>query len=212
MSIMEYKTLEFKQAANSETGFEFEGYASTSDLDRGNDIVAAGAFTKSLQKSGGRVVLQWQHDTSQPIGIAEASEEAGGLFTKAKISETTLGKDAAILVKDRVIQKMSIGYVTLDAEESKDGIRTLKEVDLMEISLVTHPMNERAVITAVKSLDARELERVLREAGLSKSQAACVAAAGIRSLREAEGKSKEAEELKNLLALTQTLIQSVKGN
>ena len=36
--------------------------------------------------------------------------------------------------------------------ENKKGVRTLKEVHLMEISLVTFPMNEEALVQSVKEL------------------------------------------------------------
>ena len=51
--------------------------------------------------------------------------------------------------------------------ENKRGVRTLKEVDLMEISLVTFPMNEEALVQSVKgnSKNIREWEDILREVG-----------------------------------------------
>jgi HK97 family phage prohead protease len=205
---MEYKTLSFE--TKSVTGFEFSGYASTHDLDRGGDIVLPGAFAKSLERSGGEVVLQWQHQSDTPIGLLKAGEDQKGLAVDGRISETTQGKDAAILLKDRVIRKMSIGYITRKAEDGENGTRLLKEVDLLEVSLVTHPMNEAAVITQVKSLTPKEIERVLREAGLSKSQAACIASAGIRSLREADN-SDELKAVESLLAEMRQLTQILRN-
>jgi HK97 family phage prohead protease len=205
---MEYKTLSFETKAVS--GFEFSGYASTHDLDRGGDIVLPGAFAKSLERSGGEVVLQWQHQSDTPIGLLKAGEDQKGLAVDGRISETTQGKDAAVLLKDRVIRKMSIGYITRKAEDGENGTRLLKEVDLLEVSLVTHPMNEAAVITQVKSLTPREIERVLREAGLSKSQAACIASAGIRSLREADN-SDELKAVEELLAEMRQLTQILRN-
>jgi len=90
-------------------------------------------------------------------------------------------------MKDGVINSMSIGFITKEADYNQDGIRLIKELELVEFSLVTYPMNEKAIITQVKNaLDPRELEHILREAGYTKSQAAKMACVSIKSLREAE--------------------------
>jgi hypothetical protein len=60
------------------------------------------------------------------------------------------------------------------AEEPR---RTLKSVDLVELSIVTMPANEKARISAVKSFadlgtdDLRDLEAILRTKGLSRADA-----------------------------------------
>ena len=47
----------------------------------------------------------------------------------------------------------SIGYSTIDASLDYDtGIRTLKQLDLWEVSLVTFPANDQAKITTVKAM------------------------------------------------------------
>ncbi|EKN42976.1 HK97 family phage prohead protease [Clostridium botulinum CFSAN001627] len=66
--------------------------------------------------------------------------------------------------------KNSIGYKTLDYEyvtEGKKTIRNLKDIDIMEVSAVTFPMNPKANITDVKSqeggakVDLKEIEEKL---------------------------------------------------
>jgi len=77
------------------------------------------------------------------------------------------------------ITGLSIGYIAKEwAQRSKpeEPRRTLKKVDLMEVSLVTFPANGKARISAVKSVDEiaslADAEAFLREVGgLSKSQA-----------------------------------------
>src|SRR5690554_487463 len=125
-------------------------------------------------------------------------------------SKTRQGDEALELAKEGIIDSMSIGYMVNDSEYKDDGVRLIKELSLMEYSLVTWPMNEAAVITGVKSLEVREVERVLREAGLSRSQAKAIAGAGIRCLREADQKAAEdAEALEALKASIQTMTQTV---
>lgn len=196
---MDYKSIQFK-ADDVDVGERiFKGYASTYDLDQGGDIIVKGAFAKSLAANASRVKVLWQHKTDVPIGKPMVMrEDDRGLYVEAKISDTTTGRDAMTLLRDGVIDSMSIGYIVGDSEYKDDGVRVIKELDLFEFSLVSYPMNEKAVITAVKGLDVREIERVLREAGLSKSQAAKIAAAGVKSLREAGDEVKLDAELKEL--------------
>jgi hypothetical protein len=60
--------------------------------------------------------------------------------------------------------------------DAKTDIRRIKRVKLMEVSLVTFPMNPRATTTRVKSATSkRDLEQSLRDAGLSASEAKYVA-------------------------------------
>lgn len=206
---MDHKQLQFKaESIDTEHGV-FKGFASTSDLDQGGDIIVKGAFGRTLMERKGRVKVLWQHDMDKPIGKPTLLEEReGGLYIEAQLSMTQLGKDAAILLKDGVIDSMSIGYTVREKDYDQDGIRIIKDLDLFEVSLVSFPMNEKAVITSVKSLEVKEIERVLREAGLSRSQAKKVASSGVGSLREAEDQQSEPDytELKAaLLNLTNTL-------
>lgn len=206
---MDHKQLQFKaESIDTEKGI-FSGFASTSDLDQGGDIIVKGAFGRTLMERKERVKVLWQHDMDKPIGKPTLLEERdGGLYIEAQLSMTTLGRDAAILLKDGVIDSMSIGYSVKEKDYDADGIRIIKDLDLFEVSLVSFPMNEKAVITSVKSLEVKEIERVLREAGLSRSQAKKVASSGVGSLREAENQQPEqnlAELKEALLNLTNTL-------
>jgi len=136
-------------------GTTFSGYASTYDLDRVGDTIEKGAFTKTLQEN--EIVLLYQHDTNQAIGkVLEAKEDDTGLFIKAQISETTLGKDVAILLKDSVLNKMSIGFDIVDYEKTEEG-RHLKEITLHEVSIVTFPAQPNASVTSVKNFKTKNV-------------------------------------------------------
>lgn len=151
---MEYKSLGFK-AENIE-GRSFMGYASTWDLDQGDDIIQMGAFKKTLAEAGARVKILWQHDQYAPIGIPVLMrEDSKGLYVEGKISETRQGDEALTLLKDGVIDSMSIGYRVINADYDSKGVRIIKELALKEFSLVTFPMNEAAIVTGVKSIRDR---------------------------------------------------------
>lgn len=169
----------------------FEGYASTfGERDLGGDIVVAGAFTKSLKASGAKGVKMFSdHDSRKRIGVwTDIVEDEKGLFVKGRLLlEKQDGKDAYIDLKEGVIDAMSIGYRTID--HSYDGrrkARMLKEVRLMEISLLPFGMNENARVTGVKAANEiktiREFEDFLRDVGgYSHAAAKAIAASGFKA-------------------------------
>jgi uncharacterized protein len=73
-----------------------------------------------------------------------------------KLANTKRGRNAYELLRMKprpALNGLSIGYRAKDFEIHKSGPvkRTLKQIDLVEVSLVTFPANTRAVITAVKA-------------------------------------------------------------
>jgi HK97 family phage prohead protease len=58
----------------SQLGNKIYGYASVFDIvDQHNDIIAKGSFAKSIELfyQGKRIVLLWQHQFDQPIGVID---------------------------------------------------------------------------------------------------------------------------------------------
>ncbi len=197
---MERKFMEFKGDIDKRT---FEGYAAAyGNIDADGDIIERGAFSKSIADDfpAGRIKILWRHN--DPIGIpVEMREDDHGLFVVGKISKTALGNDALELMKDKVVDRMSVGFNMPEGSASwdKDGIRHIHHGALKEFSVVPFPANDSAIITAVKELTPREVERVLREAGLTKAQAQKVALRGVAGLREADQDAVEMQEIINLL-------------
>lgn len=88
--------------------------------------------------------------------VIDIKEDATGLWFKARISNTGLGKDVSILIEDEAVNEMSIGYRTkVSTWDDVNEVRYLVEVELAEISVVTRAANKEAVITSteVKSED-----------------------------------------------------------
>jgi len=161
---MEIKSFPFEVKSVDEDAGTFEGYASVfGNVDDYGDIMMPGAFTKTLLERADRVKVLWQHDPWTPIGKPiEMREDKAGLYTKSKISQTQAGRDALTLLRDGVVNELSIGYRTIKENRREDGTRELLEVKLYEYSLVTWAANDLAVVTGVKSLD--ELNPLLRRA------------------------------------------------
>lgn len=128
----------------------FAGYAAVFDrVDQGGDVVRAGAFARSLA-GGGSVPLLWQHDPARPIGRIEyLKEDRRGLRVIARLSAgAAAGREAAALLKDGAIAGLSFGYRVRAARGTEP--RELTDVELVEVSLVTRPMQPRARVHAVE--------------------------------------------------------------
>lgn len=175
MNDMKFISVAFDAKRVSEAG-TFDGYLSTfGNIDLGQDIVAKGAFINTLA-SGRAIKLLWQHDTSDPIGIwSGLREDEKGLVGMGQLAlETQRGRETLALMKMGAVDGISIGGRTKAADfDMHSGVRTIKEFDLYEASVVTFPMNPLARVTGVKATDfnPREAEADLREAGLSRSDA-----------------------------------------
>lgn len=141
-----------------------EGYASTYDRDLGDDVIVPGAFAKSLT-NGRPVRFLYQHDHRQVLGKAlELKEDERGLYGRFAISKTALGGDVRTLLKDGCLDSFSIGYIPKEAEtDKKEGVRRLKEVELLEVSVVSMPMNPAALVTAVKELDGSAIAQAVAD-------------------------------------------------
>ncbi|WP_267388687.1 HK97 family phage prohead protease [Sphingomonas sp. GC_Shp_3] len=180
--------LEFK--FDDETG-KIDGYGSVFNLiDRGGDIVLPGAFKASLRAKGSAgVPMLWNHDASAPIGVWNdyAEDEKGLKLSGQLVLEVPQAAAVRALIKAKAIRGLSIGYRTQDyAIDRTTGARSLKKVDLWEVSVVTFPMLPEAQITGVKgAFDPRELERVLRsECNLSSAEAVKAVAIVKKHLRD----------------------------
>lgn len=151
----EFKKMRFKMDAYNEEEGIFSGYGAVfENIDSGGDIIEPGAFTKTLAEGWERVkVLALHNDFWLPIGRpVELREEPNGLFISGKISDTTMGRDVKVLLKDGVLNELSIGYDPIIFDYDENGIRHLREIKLWEVSVVTWAMNPEAVITSYKSM------------------------------------------------------------
>ncbi len=188
----------------------FEGYGSIfGNIDSYGEKVMPGAFVESLAKhkrEGSNVLMLWNHDAHQPIGVWEdLAEDAKGLWGKGRfLLDIQRAREVHTLAKNKAIGGLSIGYREEDTDQ--DGaVRLLKKLNLYEISPVTFPANRRARIESVKSermdefarrlrdgdpMPIKDFEDILREAGVPKSMAVAIASHGyakaIRSDSEGE--------------------------
>jgi len=188
----------------------FEGYGSVfGNKDLGNDVIEAGAFAKSLKRRKPQnVKLLYQHKSDMPIGVFdEIREDDHGLVVKGRLAlKTQAGAEAYELLKMGALDGLSIGFRVNPKEVSYDkrgNKRIIKEVDLMEVSLVTFPMNPQATVRSVKGeeISIREWENGMRDAfSLSRSEAKMAAKAVTDAFgqRDVDTNVELVEAIKNL--------------
>jgi uncharacterized protein len=125
----------------------FAGYAAIFDRpDRGGDVIRKGAFAGA--RAGGTPLL-WQHDSKSPIGWIESlSEDERGLRVIAEVDENA---PAAALLGEGKVNGLSFGYRVRSAART-GTYRELNQLELIEVSLVTHPMQPLARVLAVERL------------------------------------------------------------
>ena len=196
-----------------------EGYGSVFGVrDSYDDVIAAGAFQASLaahKKAGTMPAMLWQHDADKPIGIwTEMVEDSKGLRIKGQLAlETTLGKEAHALLKMGALNGLSIGFMSKQWKYDQEAdIRTLTEIDLWEVSLVTFPANGAARVTDVKSVDdlqaPKDAEQLLRDAGWSKSNATAFVS---RVMKMGQQRSESAQDIAKALKAADQLLDSLKS-
>jgi uncharacterized protein len=121
----------------------FAGYAALFDArDSGRDVIRKGAFERTLATRQDPLPLYWQHRPEQRIGwIDTIAEDARGLRVVGSIDNPEGA--AGLALQRRAVSGLSFGYVARDSRRDPEG-RELLDVDLHEISLVTHPMQHGA--------------------------------------------------------------------
>ena len=88
--------------------------------------------------------MLWQHDVNEPIGFVETlREDVCGLRITASIIASGRGAQAAALVRAGAIDGLSFGYRVKAASPTRGG-RRLERLELVEVSLVTFPMQREA--------------------------------------------------------------------
>jgi len=198
---------DYKELDTDDDG-SFEGYASVfNNKDLGNDVIKQGSFSNTIKsKKPKQIKLLYQHKTDEPIGVIDSLvEDTRGLKIKGRLAMgTQKGREVFELMKMGALDSMSIGYrLSQDDYKYSDKLkkRTISNLDLMEVSMVTFPMNPKAKVTKVKlaSMDVRELEKYLCDIGMTNSVAEQSAGVLFKSFnREVNEQGDVVDSLKHL--------------
>jgi len=186
--------------ASDKTGV-FSGYGGvTGNKDGGGDVIEKGAFRDTLrewQDKGKFPPMLLQHGggilgsamDALPVGKYTSMEEnSKGLKLEGELFalDTERGKYIYEGMKAGSLDGLSIGYRVKEfvlGTKPTEPRRTIKSLDLVEVSIVVFPMNDKARIGAVKSAKTiREFEDFLRDVGgFSHAQAKAIASHGFKA-------------------------------
>jgi HK97 family phage prohead protease len=120
--------------------------------DQMRDVVRAGAFAASLSRRAAPLPMLVEHDARLLAGAwRDAREDGRGLWLNGEIDETQPGAARAMRMIARGIDGLSIGFVPLVAQRAGAG-RVLIELELLEVSIVTHPMQPQARLTRAREI------------------------------------------------------------
>ena len=131
----------------------FAGYAALFGIaDGAGDTIRPGAFASALA-DGARFPLLWQHNPAQPIGSVETiAEDARGLRVIARLDRQDT-RAADLLLRGEVsglsFGYRARGYTRVPARNGTWG-RVLEDIELIEVSLVTHPLQPGARVHLVR--------------------------------------------------------------
>lgn len=199
--------IKFASGGSAKEG-SFEGYgAMFGNVDSYGDVIDKGAFKDTLrvwEDKGKYPPMLLQHGGGMfggtaedllPVGKYTSMEEntrglkvAGELFALG----TEKGQYIYEGLKSGALDGLSIGYVakkfTMGTKPGEPR-RTLQAIDLKELSIVTFPANDRALVGNVKAArdvkTIREFEDFLRDVGgFSHAAAKAIAAGGFKASAE----------------------------
>jgi len=166
---------EFRVQRNEGEPLKFVGYAArfnslSEDLGGFKEKIAAGAFVNTIQKADIRALFN--HNSNYVLGRTKSGtlnleEDEKGLRIENIAPETTWANDLAASVERGDINQMSFGFRTLkDAwdDKGKMPIRTLEEVELIDVSIVTFPAykNTRVQTRELMAKDGIDIDAISR--------------------------------------------------
>jgi HK97 family phage prohead protease len=205
--LLNLEALELKFVGEDMT---FAGYASVfGGVDAYGDTIDPKAYDQTLQGRTRPVRMRWNHYGPVIGKWMSIASDGKGLYVNGQL---TPGHSTAIDVyaslKHGAIDGMSIGYVPRLIEEMGEGRRLLKQIDLVEISVVEEPADIGAKVESVKfQLDTcnsmKEIESFLREVGrFSKADSVALIGRVKRlALGEQEAEIKVKQEIAKLMGV-----------
>ena len=187
------------------------------NIDSFGDIIEPGAFKRTIKNTKGKTKILWQHRSAEPIGIGMIHEVQKGLHVEGELNlDTQRGAEAFSDLKKQIVDGLSIGFDII--KKTTEGIlRHLHELKLFEISVVTFPANELALVTGVKSMPQgmeeiqQIIENIVKAQGSTSQSGLCLRLNGLinESTDSASERNSVAMEIKSASNATDGLIGQV---
>lgn len=201
-----------KQDEDSEV-LRISGWANTTDKDRANDVVLEEAWTKGgLNNYMLNPVILGYHKHDNPIGkMVDYNVSMKGLFITAEISKAA--GNIYNLIKEGVLKSFSVGFRVKDADyDSMSDVFVVKDLELLEISVVSIPANQYSVFNVSKQFDSVEEYLEFKKSFVAEEESEEeTIVSGSDNLDETEDKTKEVEAEEARLAEEAILAEEAKA-
>lgn len=157
-----YLNQRFKKSAETPSAdqpidsISIEGYANSTSVDRVGDVIPMTAWEKALENYLKNPIILAYHEHDEPIGrMIDYKVDEKGLWVKARISAAA--EDVFNLIKDGVLTAFSVGFIIKDAiYDSVTDLFIIKELELLEISVVSVPCNQDSTFSLSKAFENAE--------------------------------------------------------
>jgi HK97 family phage prohead protease len=141
-----------------------EGYANYAVPDRGGEVMPPACFDLTNYKSN--PIVLFDHDYCRPVGramVLEPKEE--GFYVNLEVGNPAAGHELTAdqkmvrsLLAQKVLTSMSVGFIPHEWEiDEKSGVLTYKRVELLEISIVSVPMQQNSQFVNVKDIKESDM-------------------------------------------------------
>lgn len=161
--------LEFREEGNAlvATGLGIVYGKRSQNLGGFQEVVRAGAAKKTIQESD--ISALFNHDPNLLLGrrsngTLRLEETEEGVRYEIDLPNTTVGRDVAELLRRGDITGSSFGFRAISDEwgETEDGfpLRTLTEVSVRDVGMVTHPAYLQTEATLKTLASERSLDLV----------------------------------------------------
>jgi len=185
---------------------EIKAYVTTfGNADLVGDVMdksSADNFVKNFNdQENASLPMLWEHKRDEIIGNWTKFEidEKGVIGTGSLYKGVSKADDVRVYLEKGAVGSVSIGFRSSDYEDLKTGGRLFKEIELFETSIVIQPANPQAQIVSAKNeegqIDLRNLEKALRDAGLSRKEAVSFISAGKSTLRDVAEEERKSEDV-----------------
>jgi len=172
---------ELRAVGQVDENFKIAGYAATFNQEATGlnfrEMIAPGAFSRSLSTDN-PVFLLVNHDTDQlPLastqsGTLRLAEDDHGLRMEADLDmKNPRAAELASAIERGDVNKMSFAFsVGPDGQTKENGLRTLTDLDLYEVSAVTWPAYNSTSLGARSADEVADLELAKRKLALKFTQ------------------------------------------
>lgn len=152
----EFDSIQKASDDDDDDTLKITGIASGTNKDRVGDVIPSTAWSGGLENFLKNPIVLFNHNYSRPVGrVTNHSIDGVGLHVTAEVSKA----DPTVwqLIKDGVLKAFSVGMLVKEADYDQNAdIFVLKEVELLEISVVSVPAHQDALFSVAKAFQTEQ--------------------------------------------------------